>query len=185
MSKVYKLKLSVKSCQDFKNRIDGFKNELNDIHNKFLQQSVQWIYDRSLRILELDDTFYPSGLSDVDIDVSWKKIEFSDGSVRYNFYYENEAVNWIEFGTGLVGASNPHPKADDLNYGYATGDISSTGMAWKWHNVKYGVYKQNKLITYGYEGKRFIYQACQDYLNTGQPEKIYNQLFIQLKNKYF
>lgn len=185
MSKVYKLELSVDGCNDFKKRLEGFKNELKKLNADFVFNSVQWIYQRSLIILRNNDTFEPSGLSGVDIDVSYTRTDYSDGSVKFDFYYENSLCNFIEFGTGLVGASDPHPKADELNYGYATGKISSTGLPWNWYNITYGVYPQNKISTYGYEGKQFIYRACQQYLEERQPEKIYNELFIKLKNKYF
>lgn len=185
MKNVYQLKLSIDGCKDFKKRIEGFKNELKNLNSDFVFNSVQWIYQRSLQILHERDTFQPSRLSGVDIDVSYKRTDFSDGSVRFDFYYENELCNFIEFGTGLVGGSDPHPKADELNYGYATGEISSTGESWKWYNIKYGVYPQNPMETYGYEGKRFIYDACQEYMNYDYPKKIYNELFIKLKKKYF
>lgn len=185
MKDSYKLELSVKGCQEFKKRIENFKNNLKNLQDDFLFNSVNWIYQRSLIILNEKDTFQPSRLSGVDIDVSWKKTEFGNGLTRFDFYYENELCHFIEFGTGLVGASEPHPKADELNYGYATGKISSTGESWTWYNIKYGVYPQNPMETYGYVGKRFIYEACQDYINNDMPQKIYNELFIKYKKQFY
>lgn len=180
MKRNYNLKLTVESCQDLKKRIKGLKEDLKKINKPFIETCLEWIKERSIDILRQKDTFYPSNISDVRDKIRIDTIEYNK---KYALVYYSEVVGWIEFGTGIVGKQEPHQKSNEVGYHYAIGEHSGTGDgSWNWYNEEYGIgFKGFK----GYKGKRFIYEAFQDFVNEEQYIKIYQKLQKDILDKYF
>lgn len=67
-------------------------------------------------------------------------------------FTDNEHSEFAEFGTGIVGANNPHPTASSDGWVY---DINS-------HGEKGWVYRSKDGVTYwtkGYEGRQYMYKT--------------------------
>lgn len=182
MKKNYNLKLTVESCQDLKKRIKGLKDDLKKINKPYIEECLEWIKKRSIDILNEKAQYdtYKLDLSRIRADIA---IVDLIANRKYELLYYADDVSYAEFGTGVVGQSSPHPKSNEVGYHYASGEYSGTGDgSWDWYNEKYGIgIKGFK----GYKGKRFIYEAFQDFINEDQYIKIYQRLQRDILNKYF
>lgn len=182
MKKKYKLKLSVESCEDLKERLLATAQEYKkDFIAVYLENCLEWIKKESLEKLDKTDTFYPSSISDIRENIDIMPLDTT--RKKFALVYHSDIVAWVEFGTGVVGKNYPHPLADKINYNYASGEHSSSGEGkWNWYNKDYKSGIENYR---GYTGKRFIYETIQDFLNMHIGEKIYSIMLNKVLNYYF
>lgn len=182
MKKKYKLKLSVESCEDLKDRLLATAREYKkDFIAVYLENCLEWIKKESIKKLDKTDFFHPSFISDIrnNIDI----IPLNTKYKKYALVYYSDIVAWVEFGTGVIGKTSPHPLANKINYNYASGKHSSSGKGrWSWYNADYAS-GMNEYT--GYTGKRFIYETIQDFLNMHIGERIYSIMLNKVLNYYF
>lgn len=185
-SRIIKLKLSAEDCRKLKKKLKAYKNKLLNINYEYMKACLEWISDRSRTLLYEDDTFEPSEISDIFSKENCYVKQDLKNPNRATLIYCSEIVAWVEFGTGIVGQSDPHPLANQgVTYNYAVGDKSGNAennFTWVWENP---LYDNEKHATQGYVGKQFIYKAIKDFINEKQAIKIYKQKYEQIEKEIF
>ena len=184
MRKVIKIELDSKNLKKISEKLDEIQKEIPTVNLSFIKKSCQWIYDRSIDILQEKDTLITPHISGIEKDIRTEIIPVGKNIIKCNLYYYNEIVAWVEFGTGIVGEEAKHPLADEFGYKYNSGEINSNNPEgrWNWYNPKYNIGMSG---FQGYEGKRFIYEACQEFINKKIYVKIYSEEFNKMLNRYF
>ena len=69
-------------------------------------------------------------------------------------YTDNDHAQFAEFGTGIVGANNPHPQATAQGWSYDVNEHGEKGWVYKGTDGYYW--------TKGYEGRQYMYKSYID-----------------------
>lgn len=178
------LKLSVEDCKKLKKQLETYKEKLSNFNIEYMKKCLDWVKERSIALLNEDDTFEPSEISDIRDKISIRKDKTTQNKVVLRYY--SEIVAWVEFGTGIVGQSDPHPLANQgTTYNYAVGEYSGNeenNFTWRWINP---AYDDKTHETQGYVGKQFIYKAVKDFINEKQAIEIYKQEYDKIEETIF
>lgn len=178
----YRLSLNASSCRELSKKIDNFRKDIVSCKKNYILKCLEWIRKRSIEYLDTNDDFYPSYISDIRNNIKFyiiDRLTTNNNHTIIAMSYESEIACWVEFGTGQVGLSNPHPMAyESPQYTYASGKHSSNENGyWVWKNPKYD---NGFHTTMGYVGKRFIYEAFRDFII----EEIYIKYYEEYVNKF-
>lgn len=160
------IKVGIKQLKQIKTNIQ----RINDV---FIRHSLKWIRDRANQYLDERVYAYPNS---ANVSSGWE-IEViqptHDGEIAYRLINQNELATFVEFGTGIVGLNDPHPKAESENYKY---DMNNRGLqGWNFRFYYNGQWYTYEHFT-GYEGKHFLYDAYFDYYHNKEYVNIYRKI---------
>lgn len=170
------ISLNDKSLDDTIKRLKTMRKYLLDIEREFIIKSLNIIKDKASALLDSRVYSFPNT---ANVNDYWK-IEITELPNGYvgKLWNENEIATYIEFGTGLVGETFKHRKANELNYEY---DVNQHGIkGWNWYNEDIGVGMKGFV---GYEGKSFLYDASWDYIYNREYIVIYQEIFDRYMKK--
>ena len=68
-------------------------------------------------------------------------------------------AKFVEYGTGVIGSSNPHPKSAEINWQY---DKNAHGEKGWVYTIDNGSGEKQRFWTKGLEPHAFMYNACRD-----------------------
>lgn len=187
MVKKINISFNVESINQAINRIEKLKNKIINLDNLFLDMCLDKIQELANNLLDSRSKFN----GNTDIRTSWHRKTIGKTKILYN---DSKYAVIVEFGTGLVGESEPHPLADEL-YEYNVNSKESWNFVrelgnldWdnhvdfadvKAHPEKYLVIRGFQ----GYEGKYYLYDAVQTFFLNNMHKEIYqNELDKILKS---
>lgn len=103
------------------------------------------------------------GLSDSSLINSVEGMQVSRYGFRIKLYLYGESLEYVEFGTGIIGKRNPHPQSTPSNY-----DKNGHGEDGWWYPSEYGKKGKRKYQaksgdwlawTQGMEPRPFLYET--------------------------
>lgn len=160
--------LNSNSINEAIKKLNKFKKNLSQIENEFCYESCKWLQEKAN--MNLDNSTL--GFNTSDIRNSWNIEKVSIGSfTNYRLYNVDNISVYAEFGTGLVGGTNPHPSSMNANYEYDTNGHGEKG--WTFYNEEQGL-----MLTgfCGYVGKLFLYNAMWDYFYKNYYKSVFNSI---------
>lgn len=107
-----KIKLNQKSIEQAKNKLLYIKNLFPQMQKDFLESVALWIIDKANFYIKNSDI---GNNVKSDIQNSWIS-EISSNVVKIR--NTSEKAVFVEFGVGVVGQGNAHPKATEQGYEY-------------------------------------------------------------------
>ncbi|WP_195395320.1 hypothetical protein [Holdemania sp. 1001302B_160321_E10] len=159
--------LSPDSTAKAKEKLIALKKELGNINDIFLHRSMEFICERIQKNIEETTG---NGIYQV---TGTLLNEFGPDKVIYEGKTLATLIShcgysaFVEYGTGIVGASDPHPNAGSDGWQYDTNGHGEEG----WYYLD----KAGKLhFTAGMPAHRFLYNAVNDYL------AIYKQIYFNV-----
>lgn len=105
------------------------------------------------------------GLGDSSLIDAVNAMQVSRYGFRIKIYLYGESLEFVEFGTGIIGASNPHPEAGLNSWNYDSNNHGEDGW---WYPSEYGKKGKRKYQTksgdwlawtQGMEARPFIYDT--------------------------
>lgn len=176
MNKRIEISLSIKSMTQAAKEIEKLKSAVEKARIDFIKLSVEWLLKRASGNIAIN---YPDFAGDFRTVVANNL-----GIVET----AEEQMTYIEFGTGIVGKSNPHELADENGYEYDVNAHGEKGWTFTYYaDNKLDVKDSNiisrskgnhagmweKIHTKGVEAERFMFNAFSDYYNGGVYRQIY------------
>lgn len=162
------IELNTHSVENAIKKLQDYKKKIKVIESAFIQESLDWIIERANYYLDLRDTMI-TNFETTDIRNSWQKVKI--GTNTWQIINLDDRATYAEFGTGLVGSNSPHARANDNSYAY---DVNNHGEeGWTFYNKDAGIYMEGFT---GYKGKSFLYDACYDYFEKGEYQRIYTRI---------
>lgn len=142
-----------------------------------VRRATNWFLERSLAIIrskaitnlkflfpETEETELKAKLTNPE---SYVITKVSD--TEYKMICTVEEGTYVEFGIGLIGQEQPHPKASEENYRYnlpSNAKSEKMGLPDAW-------YFKGKIMQ-GYSGTLFLYNAMMEYVNSGIYKSVWN-----------
>lgn len=149
--------LSSASLTETRNKLKLLKKDLNNVDKLFLTRSMELICDHIKKNIEETTG---NGVYQV---TGTLLNEFGPDRVIYEGQTLAKLIShcgysaFVEYGTGIVGAGDPHPNAGTDGWQY---DINSHGAEGWYYIDNEGALR----FTAGMPAHRFLYNAVQDYL---------------------
>ena len=133
----FEANLSVKEVNNLKEKLKNYKAEFNKRVGLFVERLAQeGVMMASLKIVEKDAIYTGELLNSMKIR---KGDSFYDGHKWY-IYTDCPWAAYVEFGTGIVGAENPHPDTSIASWKYDVNEHGEKGWFYfkddEWHWTK-------------------------------------------------
>lgn len=144
--------LSHQSVKNLIGELKDYQKELEKVKEPILNALADYTYERVLLYLE-----YSIGLGNYvpthKLENSIKKSPIFQDMIRV--YSDLAYAKYVEFGTGVTGSEDPHPKTSEFGWSY---DENSHGdKGWVYQASDGNFYR-----TSGQEAHRFMYNAWLD-----------------------
>lgn len=165
MANVIHLKLSLKSVDSTLNGFRAFTNHQETIKREFVKESLSYIENKARANIQAttggSSWYEPTGT----LENSWVLSDVM-GILENTCWY----AALVEYGTGIVG-NGTHPKPGDYRY-----DVNGHGeKGWYFYD------DQGRLHwTKGMKAHRFLYDAINDYILSGE----YRRIFKKVTQRY-
>lgn len=174
-----------KSIKQLNSNVEKFKKIIRKINEEFIEKSIQEIINTANNYL-INSSDYQGT---TDIEKSWITITSVnlDGSVSCRVENDSPFSALVEFGTGLVGGSQPHELAQVTGYHYGNKEWSFvrdlTSNEWVVHTpftTKDVMENPERFLVIeefaGYRGKSYLYNALFDYFELNGYIAIYEEI---------
>lgn len=150
MAKKFTTGLSAKGFRKIAKQIHEYREDLYDKCEEFAYRMAKEGVDLArLTILSLDAVMTGELLSSMNLEAG----DIVSNGASYYIYTDCEWAAFIEFGTGIVGKSNPHPDASLVNWKYDANEHGEKGWFYfhngEWHWTK------------GMPSRPFMYETAQ------------------------
>lgn len=125
------------SLKPLKQQLDREIRNLEEKNDLFCQRLAQ----EGVRIAKTEIVGMDAiDMGNLEASITLKKGDVIQGECSYYVYTDLEYAPFVEFGTGIVGASFPHPKASDVNWEYDINHHGEEGWVFKddegkWHRT--------------------------------------------------
>lgn len=153
MSKKISFTLSPSSINNAIREIRKYQADITYKCQKLSQRlAEEGVYIARVKIAEYDAIYTSELLQSINHEYGGA---VKDGG-KWIIYTGCEYAPFVEFGSGIVGAENPHPDTSLVNWKY---DINSHGEAgWSYYNDRDGQWHWTK----GMQSRPFMYETGQD-----------------------
>lgn len=161
---------------------------VNPFSSESMKEAIRQLNQYTQRILEVPADIVEEmcilGTNYAKVQTSSVKV---DSSINYELkadgngviYADHPIAKYLEFGTGIIGADNPHPIAGDFGWQYDVNGHGEFGWWYPTDDTDPNPYK--KIIdgsvygwTRGQVGQRFMYSTAQYLRNDGYIQAINN-----------
>lgn len=148
----FEFELSEKSIKELIKNFGNLEKELKNARGYILEALTNYTKERVQYYISYSVGVggYPSTGKLMD-SIKIQKISEDMASVYTDLAY----AKYVEFGTGIVGKSNPNPKAGEFGWSYDTNDHGEKGWV-------YTASDGNVYWTQGEEAHNFMYNAWVD-----------------------
>lgn len=150
MAKKFTTGLSAKGFRKIAKQIREYKEDLYDKCEEFAYRMAgEGVDIARLTILSLDAVMTGELLSSMNLEAG----DIVSNGASYYIYTDCEWASFVEFGTGIVAKSNPHPDTSLANWKYDTNGHGEKGWFYfdngEWHWTK------------GMPSRPFMYETAQ------------------------
>ncbi len=164
MSYVINMSLKVDNIRKIKKGVDSFAKHMDDIKREFVKESLEYIEAKARLNIQATtggSWYEPTGT----LENSWV-LSVDTGILENLCYY----AALVEYGTGIVG-SGTHPAPGSYKY-----DVNGHGESgWFFADAQGNVH-----WTKGMKAHRFLYDAINEYILSGE----YRNIFKRATQKY-
>lgn len=147
----YATGLSAEGFHNLVKQVREYRKSLTDKCEEFAcRLAEEGVVIAQLKILGFDAVMTGELLSSMNLEAG----DIITNGVEYFIYTDCEWADFVEFGTGVVGKSNPHPDTGLANWKYDTNEHGEDGWfyfsdgAWHW--------------TKGMPSRPFMYETAQE-----------------------
>ena len=144
--RVITVKLSEKSIDRAIQRVANFKAEVLEKCNQLVAALTdEGVEIAKVKVQELDAVFTGELMNSIS---GYYSPTYNVGIIKAGAYY----AAYVEFGTGVVGSSSPHPNPDGWQY-----DVNGHGNeGWVYYDDYSGKFRWTK----GYKSRPFMYNTA-------------------------
>lgn len=148
---IYEFELSHDSIGMLIKNLKSYKKSLESIDKYILEELAKYTHERVVYYIatSVGDNYPPTDELINSIQIS----EYLANSIRV--YTENVYAYYVEYGTGVIGAENAHPKSSEAGWTYDKNGHGEEGWVYKVGDNEY-------YWTQGEEAHQFMYRAFED-----------------------
>ena len=134
---------NLNSIKESKNQLLKFRNRIKEQTDLSVKKLTQMGYEYMMSIVKVES-------GELASSISW---DFSAKENKGVIKVGAEYAIFVEFGTGIVGATFPHPKSDTWQY-----DVNSHGESGWWY---YDEKQKRTRWTRGQPASAFVYKTME------------------------
>lgn len=162
----YRANLSVKSFRKLAKDIRKYRHSLQDKCEEFAyRMAEEGVKIAQMKILSFDAVMTGELLSSMNLEAG----NIVSNGASYYIYTDCDWAAFVEFGTGVVGKSNPHPDTGLVGWKYDTNDHGESGWWYyydgEWHWTK------------GMPSRPFMYETAQELIDMNVILRIAREVF--------